>query len=146
MKWTLCQIPYMQIAISIRAVYGVGVHLICMSSTHEQMDVITIRAVYGVGVKLPAHSYEAPHNKKLWGYPYVENPIANNYEVDSIITIRAVYGVNLTAYSYEAAHSKTRWVYPYVEYPIANTYEVDPMTDSHSCKRSVWSEPYGTQL
>ena len=44
--------------------------------------VIAIRAVYGVGVKLPAHSYEAPHNKKLWGYPYVEYPIANNYEVD----------------------------------------------------------------
>ena len=39
-------------------------------------------AVNGVGVHLTAHSYEAPHSKRLWGYPYVEYPIANTYEVD----------------------------------------------------------------
>ena len=44
--------------------------------------VIAIRAVYGVGVNLMAHSYEAPHSKKLWGNPYVEYPIANTYELD----------------------------------------------------------------
>ena len=41
-----------------------------------------LTAVYAVGVKLPAHSYEVPYSKKLWGYPYVEYPIANTYEVD----------------------------------------------------------------
>ena len=81
---------------------------------------IAIRAVYGVGVKLPTHSYEQAHSKKLWGYPNVEYPIANTYEVDPAIVIRAVYevGVNFTAHSYEAAHSKKLWGYPYVEYPM----------------------------
>ena len=43
---------------------------------------IAVRAVYEVGVNLTAHSYEAPHMKKLWVYPYVEFPIANSYELD----------------------------------------------------------------
>ena len=57
------------------------------------------------------HSYEAAHSKKLWGYLYVEYPIANTYEVDPAIVIRSVYevGVNFTAHSYEAAHSKKLW-------------------------------------
>ena len=52
---------------------------------------IVIRAVYEVGVNFTAHSYEAPHSKKLWGLPYVvECPIANTYEVDQLaIAIRA---------------------------------------------------------
>ena len=60
-----------------------------------------------------AHSYETPHSEKLWGYPYVEYPIANTYELDpmadSHIAVRAVYevGVNLTAHSYEAPHCKS---------------------------------------
>ena len=68
-----------------------------------------------------AHSYEAAHSKNPWGYPYVEYPIANTYEVDPAIVIRAVYGVRvkLPAHSYEAAHSKKLWGYPYVQYPIA---------------------------
>ena len=41
---------------------------------------IAVRAVYGV--ILTAHSNEAPHSKKLWGYPYVDYPIANTYEPD----------------------------------------------------------------
>ena len=42
---------------------------------------IAVRAVYGVN--LMAHSNEAPHSKKLWGYPlYVDYPIANIYEAD----------------------------------------------------------------
>ena len=32
-------------------------------------------------MNLTAHSYKAPHSKKLFGYPYVEYPIANTYEV-----------------------------------------------------------------
>ena len=28
---------------------------------------IAIRAVYGVGLNLTTHSYEAAHSKKLWG-------------------------------------------------------------------------------
>ena len=115
---------------------------------------IGIRAVYGVGVMLTAHSYKAPHSKKLWGYFNVEYPIANTYELDPMadiaIGIRAVYGVGvmLTAHSYKAPHSKKLWGYFNVEYPIANTYELDPMADSHRYHGSVWSwsEPYGTQL
>ena len=41
---------------------------------------IAVRAVYGVN--LMAHSNEAPHSKKRWGYPYVDYPIANTYEAD----------------------------------------------------------------
>ena len=62
--------------------------VICMSSTPLQTPMnwtlwkiaIAVRAVYGVN--LQAHSYEAPHSKKLWGYPYVEYPIANTCEAD----------------------------------------------------------------
>ena len=100
------------------------------------------------GVNSTTDSYEAAHSLKLWGYPYVEYPIANTYEVDPAIVI-IVYevGVNFTAHSYEAAHSKKLWVYPYVEYPIASTYEVDPMALSHIYQSTVWSwsEPYDTR-
>ena len=41
---------------------------------------IAVRAVYGVN--LMAHSNEAPHSKKRWGYPYVDYPTANTYEAD----------------------------------------------------------------
>ena len=41
---------------------------------------IAVRTVYGVN--LMAHSNEAPHSKKRWGYPYVDYPIANTYEAD----------------------------------------------------------------
>ena len=41
---------------------------------------IAVRAVYGLN--LMAHSNEAPHSKKLWGYPYVDYPIENTYEAD----------------------------------------------------------------
>ena len=141
---------------------------------------ISVRAVYGVN--LTAHSNEAPHSKKRWDYSYVDYPIANTYEADPMadshscqssvwsepygtqqrstpqqktpmkltlwqiaIAVRAVYRVNLTAHSNEAPHSKKLWGYSYVDYPIANTYEADPMADSHSCQSSVWNEPYGTQ-
>ena len=43
---------------------------------------IVISVVYEVGVNFTAHSYEAAHSKKLWGYPYVQYPIANTYKVD----------------------------------------------------------------
>ena len=110
-----------------------------------------IRAVYGVAVNLTAHSYKAPHSKKLWSYPYVKCHIADTYELTlwQIATaIRAVYGVavNLTAHSYKAIHSEKLWGYPYVKYPLANIYQADPMADSHTYQSSVWSEPYGTQL
>ena len=87
--------------------------------------------------------------KKLWGYPYVEYPIANTYELYPMadaISVTAVYGVNHMAYSYEAPHSKMLCGHPCVEYPIANTYELHLMADSHSYQSSVWSEPYGTRL
>ena len=66
--------------------YGV----ILMSSTPYQTPMnstlwqiaTAIRAVYGVGVNLTAHSYKAPHSKKLWVYPNVEYPIANIYQAD----------------------------------------------------------------
>ena len=44
---------------------------------------IANRAAYGVN--LAAHSYEAPHSKKLWGYFNVEYPIANTYELDPMV-------------------------------------------------------------
>ena len=62
---------------------------------------IAVRAVHGVN--LTAHSYEAPHSKKLWGYPYIEYPIANTYEVDPMADSHSSQssvwsGVNLTAH------------------------------------------------
>ena len=117
-------------------------------SKHLWQIAIAIRALYGVN--LTTHSNEAPHSKKLWGYPYVDYPIANTYDMKRTlwqidIAIRALYRVNLTAHSNKAPHSKKLWGYPYVDYPIANTYEGDPMADSHSYQSSVWSETYGTQ-
>ena len=105
---------------------------------------IAIRALYGVN--LTSHSYEAPHSKRLWGYPYVEKPIANTYELDHMANshnyISERCGVNLSSHSYKAPHSKELLGYPYVKYPIANTYEADPTADSHSYQSSVLSEPY----
>ena len=96
---------------------------------------IAVRAVYGVN--LTAHSKEAPHSKKPWGYPYVDYPIANTFEVDPMADSHSSQssvwsGVNLTAHSNEAPHSRKLWGCPYVDYPIANTEEADPMADSHS--------------
>ena len=59
------------------------------------------------------HTAMTPHSKRLWGYPYVEYPIANTYEAEPMADshsyqTRAVHGVgvHLTAHSYEAPHSK----------------------------------------
>ena len=111
--------------------------------------VIAIRAVYGVGVKLPAQSYEAPHNKKLWGYPYAEYPIANTYELDPMADSHnyqsSVWRHTATKHPIAKSYgvirlSRTPW--------IANTYKLDNMADSHSYQSSVWScsEPYDTQI
>ena len=114
---------------------------------------IALRAVYGVN--LTAHSYDAPHSKKLWGYLYVdtivEYPKANTYEADPMADSHS-YQSSVWSWSepystqLRSTHSKKLWGYPYVEYPIANTYIFD--ADSHSYQSSVWSwrEPYGTQL
>ena len=107
-----------------------------------------IRAVYGVAVNFTAQSYKAPHSKKLWGYPYVEYPIANIYQADPMADSHTYqssvwsepYGTQL-----QSTPQQQLWGYPYVEYPIANIYELDTMADSHSNQSSVWSwgEPYG---
>ena len=94
------------------------------------------------------HSYEAPHSKKLWGYPYVDYRIANTYEADPMAD-RHSYQSSVWSEPYGTQQRSTPqqklWGYPYVDYPIANTYEADPMADRHSYQSSVWSEPYGTQ-
>ena len=80
----------MERTIAVRTVYGVkqlrntpqqkAMPGNPIAGTYELADGhVAIRGVYGVG---PAHSYEAPHSKKLWGYPYVDYPIANTYEAD----------------------------------------------------------------
>ena len=108
---------------------------------------IAIRALYGVN--LTAHSNEASHSRKLWGYPYVDYPIANTYEVDPMADSHScqssVWSEPYGAQQRSTPQQKTMRLYPYVDYPIANTYEADPMADSHSCQSTVWSEPYGTQ-
>ena len=110
---------------------------------------IAVRAVYGDGVNLMIHSYEAPHTKKLWGYPYADYPIANNYEADPMAdrhSYQSTVWIEPFGTQQRSTPQQKLWGYLYVDYPIANTYEVDPMADSHSCQSSVWSEPYGTQL
>ena len=105
---------------------------------------IAVRTLYGVN--LTAHSNEAPHSKKLWGYLYVDYPIANSYmyEADpmadshSCQSIKCIR-VNLTAHSYEAPHSKKLWgyqssVWSGVKHP-AHSYETP-----HSIK--LWGYPY----
>ena len=107
---------------------------------------IAVRAVYGVN--LTAHSNEAPHSKKLWGYHYVDYPIAKTYEADPMSDIhncQSSVWSELYGTQQQSTPQQKLWGYPYVDYPIANTYEADPMADSHSCQSSVWSEPYGTQ-
>ena len=102
---------------------------------------IAIRAVYGVN--LTAHSNEAPHGQKLWGYHYVDYPIANTYEADRMSdshSCQSSVWSELYGTQQQSTPQQKLWGYPYVDYPIANTYEADPMADS-----SVWIEPYGTQ-
>ena len=64
-----------------------------------------LTAVYAVGAKLPAHSYKVPYSKKLWGYLYIEYPIANTYEVDPIAD----------SHSCQTSVWNELWGYPYVE-------------------------------
>ena len=97
---------------------------------------IAVRAVYGVN--LTAHSNEAPHSKKPWGYPYVDYPIANTFEADPMADSHSSQSsvwsrVNLTAHSNEVPHSKKLWGYPYVEFPIASTYVLKLFTARYRC-------------
>ena len=110
--WTWCE-PY---GTQLEAPHSFCCGVILMLSTPNQTPTkwtlwqiaIAIRAVYGVGVKLPAHSYKAPHSKKLWGYPYVEYPIANIYEVD-LWTLWHPYSKKQLGESYMSPLTWTLW-------------------------------------